>query len=723
VGGAGGEPACEPACDGRVCGPDGCGGRCGDCGDGAVCDDGVCSRAGCPDDEFVCGGDCADLLTDAAHCGSCGHDCAGDWPGLVGAAGPISFAAAGVTARCGAAECAFGCPGLRADSTEALLDALATDPNHCGRCGHACEHGTRNGQGDACVDAVCRCALADGEVGQICGDRCLVDTAGCAGGCCPTLAGEASVRLASDGYALRQYTFEVAARERVYAHADFDRCADTEGVLVRYLDDGRTEGYELGGTCFGVGFDGMLEPGFYGLILGREWEAGETVSAALERGDVTPAFVGAADHALAVGGFERVAFRLPTSGRWRVALERRGGACGREPWVALYNADGHPFFDWDADACQPVWLADFDAGTYILQIESGLVGAFALVVAPVETDAPPPDAIDRDGTLLRLPRPDGPADTLTLVARAAPTPVAIIAEPDIRRCSDWQGSVTVTRDGVVEAGGPDDDACLPSPLIMALPAGEHTVELDAPTGELRRLTFDFLAAPAPAGALSRIGTYPHHDFTPAGERRVVPLHFPAGGRLRVSTASEGGVGCHWQSRSTLRLFLQAGGHRLDQVEGQDDGWGCSTFVWDFLPGVPYELEVAGAGGAELGYHAVLLQSTEPPPVVEVPRDGLIVARGTYNRPGFAANSRDRLDVSFAMGGRVAISTAGPDGRGCPADTQLSLLRGGQRVANDDDGGEGGCSRLLVDLEAGSRYQVEVRHFSADAVPPYSLILQ
>lgn len=42
--------ACAPACAGRTCGSDGCGGSCGGCGDGALCsDDGQCvtSDAGC----------------------------------------------------------------------------------------------------------------------------------------------------------------------------------------------------------------------------------------------------------------------------------------------------------------------------------------------------------------------------------------------------------------------------------------------------------------------------------------------------------------------------------------------------------------------------------------------------------------------------------------------------------------------------------------------------
>ena len=36
---------CVPACDGRVCGDDGCGSRCGTCAQGLSCDDGQCVDA------------------------------------------------------------------------------------------------------------------------------------------------------------------------------------------------------------------------------------------------------------------------------------------------------------------------------------------------------------------------------------------------------------------------------------------------------------------------------------------------------------------------------------------------------------------------------------------------------------------------------------------------------------------------------------------------------
>ena len=50
------ETICEPDCDGKECGDDGCGGSCGDCGDGECGEDGVCEELPCIHDE-----ECVDL--------------------------------------------------------------------------------------------------------------------------------------------------------------------------------------------------------------------------------------------------------------------------------------------------------------------------------------------------------------------------------------------------------------------------------------------------------------------------------------------------------------------------------------------------------------------------------------------------------------------------------------------------------------------------------------
>jgi len=71
----------------------------------------------CSQGETACGGVCATLASDAAHCGSCGNACA-----------PAAACLAGSCATCAAdtTSCGDACA------------VLATDPDHCGGCDVAC---------------------------------------------------------------------------------------------------------------------------------------------------------------------------------------------------------------------------------------------------------------------------------------------------------------------------------------------------------------------------------------------------------------------------------------------------------------------------------------------------------------------------------------------------------------------------------------------------------
>lgn len=72
----GGNP-CKPACDGRYCGDDGCGGSCGECLNGSIClDDGTCCFVTCDGRECGddrCGGTCGAGCSgeDICHAGTC----------------------------------------------------------------------------------------------------------------------------------------------------------------------------------------------------------------------------------------------------------------------------------------------------------------------------------------------------------------------------------------------------------------------------------------------------------------------------------------------------------------------------------------------------------------------------------------------------------------------------------------------------------------------------
>ncbi len=62
-----GEPDCVPACEGLACGADGCGGACGSCGEGATCEGGQCVPV------QTCTPDCAGKVCGPDGCGgSCG---------------------------------------------------------------------------------------------------------------------------------------------------------------------------------------------------------------------------------------------------------------------------------------------------------------------------------------------------------------------------------------------------------------------------------------------------------------------------------------------------------------------------------------------------------------------------------------------------------------------------------------------------------------------------
>jgi len=115
---------CMPSCDGKECGDDGCGGKCGDCADGDVCESGECDSESWVNncDEKECGSDGCDDV-----CGECGDDevC------VQGKCKPSG----GCEPACDGKECGDdGCDGV------------------CGVCG----------QGESCQDGVCQTGTGGG---------------------------------------------------------------------------------------------------------------------------------------------------------------------------------------------------------------------------------------------------------------------------------------------------------------------------------------------------------------------------------------------------------------------------------------------------------------------------------------------------------------------------------------------------------------------------------
>ena len=128
------EAGCIPACDGKDCGDDGCGGICGTCPDNGICEEGVCQcefaecNLGCCEEGKVCwmGGCCLPVCE--------GKDCGDDGCGGADACGVCP---AGQTCHlyqcclpdCDGKECGpDGCGGLCGDCTG---DSLCVDGTCC----------------------------------------------------------------------------------------------------------------------------------------------------------------------------------------------------------------------------------------------------------------------------------------------------------------------------------------------------------------------------------------------------------------------------------------------------------------------------------------------------------------------------------------------------------------------------------------------------------------
>lgn len=203
---------CSPSCDGRACGPDGCGGSCGACVEpGESCSaDGLCvctpaagvaccegGAAVCPVDS--CGAPGPSLAACAWGCENgvclpCQPDCGGKVCGPDGCGGECGTAECDGGAECVSGQCqcvptmasvccdAEGPARCRLDSCGEPLEVLAA-------CPHGCVDGACLGCAPACAGAVCGpdgcggvCGACDG--GQACVDGACVCAPAWATACC-----------------------------------------------------------------------------------------------------------------------------------------------------------------------------------------------------------------------------------------------------------------------------------------------------------------------------------------------------------------------------------------------------------------------------------------------------------------------------------------------------------------------------------------------------------
>lgn len=191
-------PACVPKCSGLQCGDDGCGGTCGACPDGRICDEaGQCACAPCGDKECGsdgCGGSCGTCETgfacEANQC-VCAPSCEGKRCGTDGCGGSCGTCEAGSNCEdhqcicapvCGDKQCG---PDTCGGSCGTCGAGERCDPDGQCQCEPQCSGKTcgANGCGGSCgqcsEDEVCskdKCCSPQCE-GKECGDD------GCGGTC------------------------------------------------------------------------------------------------------------------------------------------------------------------------------------------------------------------------------------------------------------------------------------------------------------------------------------------------------------------------------------------------------------------------------------------------------------------------------------------------------------------------------------------------------------
>ncbi len=211
-----GDCRCTPQCTGRVCGPDGCGGACGQCAGDERCDAvGVCVAASCEPDctGRACGPDpscglpcgecpsgytcldgaclcvplCADRACGADGCGgSCGECTSGEACDAAGQCVTTACVPDCTGRECGPDPvCGVGCgqcaAGYTCEVGRCNCEPLCGD-RECGpdvRCGTSCGSCP---PGEAC--AVGRCVCGPDCTGRVCGDN------GCGGSCGSCALGE-----------------------------------------------------------------------------------------------------------------------------------------------------------------------------------------------------------------------------------------------------------------------------------------------------------------------------------------------------------------------------------------------------------------------------------------------------------------------------------------------------------------------------------------------------
>ncbi len=174
---------CQPDCEGRVCGPDGCGGSCGECDEAEVCleETGLCCAPDCAD--RTCGDDGC-----GGSCGVCADDetCI-DWGD-----------ATSCQVECDPQDvfCADNSLCIEAPGTGVCVPGAESNPETCSN-HFECERGF------ACIEETCRPACDPSSPTPVCPSqhRCVGTSMDYAGVCasCQPVCTEAGLQIPCDG--------------------------------------------------------------------------------------------------------------------------------------------------------------------------------------------------------------------------------------------------------------------------------------------------------------------------------------------------------------------------------------------------------------------------------------------------------------------------------------------------------------------------------------------
>lgn len=212
-----------------------------------------------------------------------------------------------------------------------------------------------------------------------------------------------------------------------------------------------------------------------------------------------------------------------------------------------------------------------------------------------------------------------------------------------------------------------------------------------------------------------VDSYRNGAIQPIGDADYYSFDW-AGGQVAIDTIGLDDTSC------TVNTFMELF-DGADVLVTSDDNGGtnsCSAIVAT-LPADTYRVRISEPGD-DAALSAYRLRIADVSAEAE-PNDTFATAvsmTGSVRGAIGPVGDQDVFSVSWA-GGPMVIETTGLAGTGCEGDTLVRLSDATQvQLAEDDDAGNGVCSKITTDQPAGT-YYVSVRHYNdTELVPRYRL---